>query len=282
MDVAAGFAIIQKQMTDGASLTEFCHQLVEHLRGVMVLQMTQNTALLADLPDDTVQRMQAQAAQLSLDRTLDAVKRFSEAVQQLKGGYQPQLPLELALIETVQDLPAQAALTQPARGAVAKPAAAVQITSVPAAPTPGGESPEPTEAEQLAPLDEAAVEKMRARWEDFLMTVRVQCGHQVQAAMRSVRDVAVSEHLVAFAFGSNTFSRDMVAKPETLSEVAKVLSNLLGRTVKLECQMGDRARVAKPIAVTAAFQEGDEPDPLVEYAVHDLGAEVVEQDEGTI
>ena len=101
-NLAQGLTLIHKQVTDGASLNEFCQQVVEHLRGVMVLQMTGDTGLLEDLPGESVRQLQKQAKELSLPVTLFAVKRFSEALLELKGGYQPQLPMEMALIEAVQ------------------------------------------------------------------------------------------------------------------------------------------------------------------------------------
>jgi DNA polymerase III gamma/tau subunit len=101
-DSRQGLALVHKLMTDGASLNEFCHQVVEQLRAVMVLQMTNDPGLLDDLPGETVQQMQMQAKQMDLPTTLYAIKRFSTAVNELKGGFQPQLPLEMALIEVVQ------------------------------------------------------------------------------------------------------------------------------------------------------------------------------------
>ena len=91
--VAAGLHLIQQLLTQGASLTEFCHQVVEHLRGVMVLQMAGDADLLNELPRETVALLQRQAQQLNLPTTLYAIKRFSTASVELKGSYQPQLPL---------------------------------------------------------------------------------------------------------------------------------------------------------------------------------------------
>ncbi|MCB0186253.1 MAG: DNA polymerase III subunit gamma/tau, partial [Caldilineaceae bacterium] len=101
-NVAAGLTLIQQLMVEGASLTEFCHQVVEHLRHVMVLQMTGERSFLAELPADTVQQIEQQARQLAQPNTLYAIKRFSAATADLKNSHQPQLPLELALIEAIQ------------------------------------------------------------------------------------------------------------------------------------------------------------------------------------
>lgn len=125
------------------------------------------------------------------------------------------------------------------------------------------------------PLDGAAIQKLNARWKEFMVVVRSQCGVQVQAALKAVKDIAVGEQTVALAFGANEFSRDMVARPDTLPKVAAILSTFVGRSVILECQVGEQAKLARMINMTPSQQQLDGPDPLVEYALSDLGAEVV-------
>ena len=280
-NVSAGLLLIQQLVIEGASLTEFCHQVVEHLRGVMVMQMTGDSGLLIDLPADVVQQMRVQAKQMSNAATFAAIKRFNATIQDLKGGYHPQLPLEMALIEAIQS---EAIATHVVAQAVIAPApmAITPATSVvkPAAPEPLlGTTPAPVKPAEATPaepppLDAAAIQKLKTRWKEFIAIVRSQCGVQVQAALVAVRDIAVGEQTVALAFGTNEFSRDMVARPDTLPKVAGLLSTFLGRTVMLECQVGDQARLADRIVV-ANTQVGDGPDPLVEYALSTLGAKVV-------
>ena len=65
----------------------------------MVLQMTNNAGLLDELPVDTVKQLQVQAKQLDQPTTLYAIKRFQCGHRRPRGGFQPQLPLEMALIE---------------------------------------------------------------------------------------------------------------------------------------------------------------------------------------
>jgi hypothetical protein len=92
-----------------------------------------------------------------------------------------------------------------------------------------------------------------------------------------VRNVAISDKAVAFAFGDNTFSHGMVAQPEVSAQVAGILSRILGRPLTLECQMGSEARLANVIRVEADNRASG-PDPLLEYAVSNLGAEIVEKE----
>jgi DNA polymerase-3 subunit gamma/tau len=293
-NIAAGLTLIQQLMSEGASLTEFCHQLIEHLRHVMVLQMTGEQTFLAELPADTVQQMQRQAQQLPLATTLLAIKRFSAAVAELKNTHQPQLPLELALIEAVQGetlLPAAASpLATVAAGpaATAPTTAAGPSTAAPVAPAEAAGPPPSNSAAQNgattngdapaaaepAPLDEAAVKRLQQQWDQFKKLVRDKSGVRVQAALSAVRDMAVADQTVAFAFGNNQFSRDMIAEPEIMGQIVGLLSSMLGRPVKLDCQMGDTARLTNMVQLQHDQSDGD--DPLVEYAISALGAEVLE------
>jgi len=252
--------------------------------------MTDDPGLLADWPAETAARMRAQAGRMALPGILYAIKQFTEAAQQLKGGYQPQLPLELALIESIRGETAPAAVAPPI-SAVAAPVASVPAQaaaiSAPSAPvaaasprseasaaTPPASPPAEEPAQQ--PLDEAAVRRLRARWNDFLKLVQNRAGHNVPAALRTVQDMAIGEHSIAFAFGNNQFSRDMVSQPETLKIVTATLSDFLGRKVQLECQMGERATLPRALGVSSGGGPSDGPDPLVEYAVNELGAQVID------
>jgi DNA polymerase-3 subunit gamma/tau len=277
-DAPGGLRLVQQLVLEGSSLNEFCHQVVEHLRGVMVLQMAQDPALLNDLPGETVRQMQAQAQRMTLPMTLFAVKRFGEAAAQLKGGYQPQLPLELALIEAVQGGPLS--IPPPAAQPATAPPAPIEASAkvppgkpAPRAPEPSASQPEPAPP----PLDRAAVERLRARWREFLAVVRQRCGIRVEAAFKSVRDVAVAEQTVALAFGNNEFTYQMIAQPETRTQVATILSEFFGRPIQVECQMGEQARISGSVAVTRSSAARDGNDPLVEYAVSTLGAQVVDE-----
>jgi DNA polymerase-3 subunit gamma/tau len=280
--IPQGLRLVQQLVTDGASLTEFTHQVVEHLRGVMVLQMAHDPQLLNELPNETVRQMQNQAQRMTLPITIAAVKRFSEAITQLKSSYQPQLPLELAFIEAVNGV-----THAPAPALVVAAAPVTSPTPAPTAPPPtkqntaqaNGKQPAmPVEATEPPPLDHTAIKKLRDQWKQLQAQIKVDLGVKVWAALNSVRDIAVSERSVAFAFGNNAFAQQMMNQPENHSRIVTLLSDFLGRPVQLECQLGEQAKLARTVAASEQ-QERDGADPLVEYAVNNLGAKVAEEEE---
>ena len=67
----------------------------------------------------------------------------------------------------------------------------------------------------------------------------------------------------------------MTAKPENLQQITAILTQMLGRPVILECQMGDIAEL-KGLTATSQNQPSDGSDPLVDFAVQDLGAEILD------
>lgn len=285
--IPQGLRLVQQLVLDGASLTEFTHQVVEHLRGIMVLQMAQDPQLLNELPNETVRQMQSQAKRMTLPITIAAVKRFSEAITELKSSYQPQLPLELAFIEAVNGIavmPAQAVATATA---VAPATATVAVAETPVTPqvatqtngaaTPSkaatpAKAPEKVEAEP-PPLDANSVRKLRDNWRQLQAQIRSDLGLKVLAAFNCVRDIAVSDQGVAFAFGNNSFAKDMLSQVENHSRIVTILSDFLGRPVQLECQMGDQAKLSRRVSTELVDKNG--ADPLVEYAVNNLGAKVI-------
>jgi DNA polymerase-3 subunit gamma/tau len=287
--IPQGLRLVQQLVTDGASLTEFTHQVVEHLRGVMVLQMAHDPQLLNELPNETVRQMQTQAQRMTLPITIAAVKRFSEAITQLKSSYQPQLPLELAFIEAVNGVtlaPAPAVVAAAAAPvAPPTPSPTPAPTATPAAKQNAAQAngkqpstPAPVEAEEPPPLDLTAIRKLRDQWKQLQAQIKADLGVKVWAALNSVRDIAVSERSVAFAFGNNAFAQQMMNQPENHSRIVTLLSDFLGRPVQLECQLGEQAKLARTVAA-GEQQNQDGADPLVEYAVNNLGAKVVEDEE---
>ena len=125
------------------------------------------------------------------------------------------------------------------------------------------------------PLDQGAVSKLRGQWSEVLAVVRERLGLKQQAALRSVRDFAIGEHAIALAFGNNTFTKGVISEPETLAQVSTILAEFVGRQVGVECQEGETATLSAAAGqVVRDERTADGPDPLLEFAVSELGAHV--------
>ncbi len=278
-DVSAGLALIHQLLLQGGSLNEFVAQVIEHLRGVMLVQMVGDGELLDDCAPDTVHTMQEQAKKIGNAETLWAIKRFSQAMTELKGGFQPQLPLELALVELIEGVQPQPVAAAPAR-TVAQPATPPSPAKGATPPAARPDRSPVAEQPAAAPLDAEAMQRLRNRWDEFMNTVRERCGPKQQASLRSIRDLAIGGDAVAIAFGNNSFTQGVISEANTRDAIAAILTEILGQQVTVICQSGEKATIPSNTGQAVEENTTSGPDPLLEYAVSELGAQVNESRRG--
>jgi len=106
-DIARGLRLINQAIDGGSDPRQFGGQLVSYLRNVMLAQTA--SADLVEASRDEQATYEAVAGRLSRARLLKAIRAFNAALNDSTGGWQPQLALELALIETLQEDAAPAA-----------------------------------------------------------------------------------------------------------------------------------------------------------------------------
>ncbi len=98
-DPAHGLETIHKALDAGADPRSLARQIVEYLRGLMLIQM--GNANQVEATTDVRKQMQAHARSFSTSDVLRMMKAFNTAATDLRGGWQPSLSLELALAEVL-------------------------------------------------------------------------------------------------------------------------------------------------------------------------------------
>jgi DNA polymerase-3 subunit gamma/tau len=100
-DAARGLHIINTAVDGGSDPRQMGEQIVDHLRAVLLTQTASVDLVEASAEDRAL--YQEQAEMIDRGRLLKALRTFNEAVNEYKGGWQPQLTLELALLESLRD-----------------------------------------------------------------------------------------------------------------------------------------------------------------------------------
>src|SRR6185503_15309563 len=96
---AHGLETIHKALDAGADPRSLARQIVEYLRGLMLIQM--GNANQVEATSDVKKQMQSHAKSFSTGDVLRMMKSFNNAATDLRGGWQPSLSLELALAEVL-------------------------------------------------------------------------------------------------------------------------------------------------------------------------------------
>ena len=100
---ARGLETIHRALDSGADPRSLARQIVEYMRGLMLIQMGNIEQV--ETTQDVKTQMQTHANSFNSSDVLRMMKIFNNAAVDLRGGWQPSLSLELALAEVLDATP---------------------------------------------------------------------------------------------------------------------------------------------------------------------------------
>jgi DNA polymerase-3 subunit gamma/tau len=299
-DLAAGLRLINGLVDQGVVARQLHLEVIEYLRGLLLVRAGGDDKL-ADASPEMLARMRQQASGLSLERLVDGLRLFGQG-DHARGEIRPQLPLELAFAQAVLTGTVASEATAPAVAASAPAAAQAPRPASPAERTPAArartrergsagegetkarerrrpaqaaqpqaKAPEAAQAASPGPTlaGTASPAALAQQWPDLLQRVRP-ASRMLEALLRSARPCAVSEGRVLLEVDSE-FHRGRLAEDANRHILEQALGEVLGAPCRVECVLaGRRPRPEAQDEAPPAVHE----DPLVRYAVEDLGAEV--------
>ena len=236
-DVSAGMTTINDLGRDGLDLRQFNRELVEYLRGLLLVKTGSDDAV--DLTDDDLAELKDLAARASLPQILRTVKLFG----QLEFGFDnySTLPLELALIDcflssgeegksttsqTEDEFrqPPEVVIPPPTQKPVVKP----ESDTIPQTPL--------IENITTSPLD-SEIERLRLNWKRVIDEAPADIKRtNAIALLRStgVRPVTIEDDTVVLVF-RYSIHKETMEKPENQKVAGKIISNFLGRPCRVRC-----------------------------------------------
>jgi DNA polymerase-3 subunit gamma/tau len=306
-DVAGGLDVINRVVADGADPRQFGREVVEYLRGLLLIREGAGTRLL-NITAEQGAEMESMAERLPAGLLLKAIRLFNEAATELRRGLQtiPQLPLEMALVESMQRAApgnGTSAASLPLAGeertqeATSTPAAseakrvAEQVTP-PLAQSPATQvqADKPVERAPVAPSQpatssagEAGLDKERVQscWEDILRSLHDKRQFPTEAALRTSKlaDVVGDEIIV---IPPSQIILEKLNAPQRRDEIHDALQEVLGLTCHLKLVLSAQYKprtpanpgpepASRPASADPPAQEI--PDEISQWA-EDHGAQV--------
>jgi DNA polymerase-3 subunit gamma/tau len=274
-DAAGGLEQIHLALDAGSDPRQFARQIVEYLRSLLLSKM--GNADQVEATAEVRDRMARQAQALETSQLLRIIRVFNEAANEVRTGWQPALPLEIAFLQAMApsgnqqapQIPA-AAETQPAvrppaaRLPNAEPAAKVQEK-----PEPGPE-PKPETQQSNAPVDQESAqiyEKIKADWEGTIIERVNQLNRNTAALMRSGKLLGMRRSVLLLGFDGRILKQKMESS-ENLELIQEVLTDLTGQMVLVRCiALKDRQSEIPPDV---------DIDGMVAAALRDLGGKIVD------
>jgi len=101
-DTAGALTFVEELAAQGQDLGRLVLDLLEHLRALMLVQHMGEVPDSLPLTDETRERLRAQANQLGEPTVVRLIDLLAVAVEDLRQGGDPRLPLELALVKATR------------------------------------------------------------------------------------------------------------------------------------------------------------------------------------
>jgi len=280
-DLTAGLDLVNGALDAGADPRQLARQVVDYARGLMLVRL--GNAGLVEATAETRAVMARQAERLDVPSLLRLIRAFNAAANDARGGWQPQLPLELAVVEAFLPPEAPAAAEPPPRPPARETPPPVERsqppaprTQRPAPPKAAGQAPAraasstPASAPAAGPVDASAGNRpavdMRAEWSRLLGLMRER-DKATEALLRSCTLVGFDGQVLRLA--TSEFVHKKINSSTVRADVETLLAEVLGQpcAVKFEVTSGKRSR---------AVRSDDIPEDGMVAAALDLGGEIVE------
>ena len=271
-NIGEGLSLINETLDGGADPRQFARQVVEYLRGLLLIKM--GNEKLVEATSENRTEMRTQSEQIHLERLLAGIRAFNRAAAERKTTWQTSLPLELALIETGEIKGNDSESKTPPTAEQEHRPIIAKTKGNPETPKTEllNESGERDSSPAPGPIEgKLSFEIVVNRWRDVLQAAR-RHDPRVQALLNSCRPIHLEEGVLIIGFGSDLL-RDKMEKDHNLRIAISALDEILGRKVGLRCILSESWKPGDPA--------DNQPPPMedggmVSTAIRELGAHVVE------
>ncbi len=265
-DAKTGLERIHAALDGGSDPRQFARQIVEYLRGLLLIRMGNASQVEAGAEVRVQMARHAQAFQTP--ELMRVLRAFNHAAVDTRSSWQPALPLEMAYLEALQkETPEIPTSGLPARGKPATPGA----TDAQTARAKAGESQTAEQAacgqgeETSTPGSRVTLELITKNWHKIVSLIK-QRSPNTAALVNSGKILGVKDGVLYFGFSEVLKAK--MEKSENLDIVTQVLNQVFGFDIPVRI-------------ITSSGRQGTPPpdvdsDGMVATALRDLGGEIVD------
>jgi DNA polymerase-3 subunit gamma/tau len=267
-DPAHGLDAIHKALDAGADPRSLARQIVEYLRGLMLIQM--GNANQVEATADVKKQMHSHAKAFTTTEVLRMMKAFNNAATDLRGGWQPSLSLELALAEVLDgpnEPPPQFTAprqTKPQPAAVSHaeshPPASASLQDLPPSETGAGQQSTASEPHTTQRTSLNVNDLVKA-WK-HMSAALPKAQANLSALMNSVRMIDVHGNTLILGLASDVLV-SKIDKPDQIEIIQKLIKDEFGVDMNIRCMVTNAKgkippNVAQDGMVATAIQHGGE------------------------
>jgi DNA polymerase III subunit gamma/tau len=244
-DPAHGLETIHKALDAGADPRSLARQIVEYLRGLMLIQM--GNANQVEATADVKKQMGSHAKSFSTSEVLRMMKAFNNAAADMRGGWQPSLSLELALAEvldspnestpspTISSPPSTAVHAQPQSAPVSQAESPQKPAQSPDAPKEETSTTSKDETQAPRPAEKSAISAgdVIKAWKNLASSLPKSQAN-LSALLNSVKMIDVQGKTLILGLASDVLV-SKIDKPEQIELIQKMIKDEFGVDMNIRC-----------------------------------------------
>ena len=242
-DTAGALTFIEELSEQGQDLGRLVLDLLEHLRHLMLVQHMGEVPDSLAVTEETRERLHAQANQLGAATVMRLVDLLAVAVEDMRQGGDPRLPLELALVKVTRpgtDLSRESLAYRLDQLEQQRHVAPTTSAVVP-------ETPSPNPPEPLAEPPSLELEQLREAWQRTIVPAVEERSIPAASVLREAHPSELAGDTLTVEFPATAaFHRQLAEEPKNATLLADALYEVTGRRLGV------------------AFAEGDAPEALAE------------------
>ena len=239
-DTAGALMFVEELSEQGQDLGRLVIDLLEHLRHLMLVQHMGEVPDSLPVTEETRERLRAQANQLGEATVVRLCDLLAVAVDDLRQGGDPRLPLELALVK----------VTRPAAD-LSRESMAYRLEQLehgrPSAPAPAPSAPAPVEPVEVAEAPPPApdgppleLEQLQEAWQRTIVSAVEQKSMPTAAVLRLAHPAGLSGETLTVEFPeSASFHRQLAEDPKNAVLLQDALYEVTGRRLALAFATGE-------------------------------------------
>ncbi|MDQ3777749.1 MAG: DNA polymerase III subunit gamma/tau, partial [Actinomycetota bacterium] len=276
-DTAGALQFVEELAEQGHDLGRLVTDLLEHLRHLLLVQHTGEVPDSVPVTEETRERLHAQANQLTPPTVIRLCDLLAVAVDDMRQGGDPRLPLELALVKVTRPGAAldRESLAFRLEQLEQRGATLARESSHDAAERTPGLEDAPAPAAVPRPVAEppaVELEQLRAAWQRSVIPAVEERSVPTASVLREAHPSDLAGDTLTLEFpAAASFHRQLAEEPKNATLLADALYEVTGRRFSLEFELGENGE-AEPQEERQLSEE-----ELVEELKHTFDArEVIE------
>jgi DNA polymerase III subunit gamma/tau len=249
-DTAGALTFVEELSEQGQDLGRLVVDLLEHLRHLLLVQHMGEVPESLPVTEETRERLRAQANQLGAATVIRLVDLLAVAVEDMRQGGDPRLPLELALVKVTRpgvDLSRESLAYRIDQLEQGRHVAAVATQHV--------DVPEPPQRlDPPAPPPSLELEQLQEAWQRTILPAVEERSIPAASVLREAHPAELAGDTLTVEFpASAAFHRQLAAEPKNATLLADALYEVTGRKLGVAFAEGE------PSADDAAAADEEPP-----------------------